>query len=34
MIALNPIYFFFNDLTPEQFEQMLVMSQQPSQTMD
>ncbi len=33
-IALNPIYFFFNDLTPEQFELMLAQSQQPSQTMD
>jgi septal ring factor EnvC (AmiA/AmiB activator) len=31
---VNPIYFFFNDLTPEQFDQMLVMSAQPSQTMD
>ena len=34
MIPLNPIYFFFNDLTPEQFQMMLDLSQQPSQTMD
>ncbi len=33
-IAVNPIYFFFNDLTPAQFEQMLTMSAEPSQTMD
>jgi murein DD-endopeptidase MepM/ murein hydrolase activator NlpD len=33
-IAVNPIYFFFNDLTPAQFEQMLAMSAEPSQTMD
>jgi murein DD-endopeptidase MepM/ murein hydrolase activator NlpD len=33
-VAVNPIYFFFNDLTPEQFQMMLEMSAQPSQTMD
>ena len=33
-IAINPIYFFFNDLTPAQFEQMLAASAEPSQTMD
>jgi hypothetical protein len=33
-IAINPIYFFFNDLTPAQFDQMLSMSAEPSQTMD
>jgi hypothetical protein len=33
-IPMNPIYFFFNDLTPEQFDMMLEMSQLPSQTMD
>ena len=33
-IAVNPIYFFFNDLTPAQFEQMLAASAEPSQTMD
>jgi len=33
-IALNPIYFFFNDLDPDQFQMMLELSQQPSQTMD
>lgn len=33
-VAVNPIYFFFNDLTPAQFEEMLTMSSEPSQTMD
>ncbi|MEI6174682.1 MAG: M23 family metallopeptidase [Bacteroidota bacterium] len=33
-IPLNPIYFFFNDLTPDQFQMMLELSAQPSQTMD
>ena len=33
-IAVNPIYFFFNDLSPAQFEQMLAASAEPSQTMD
>lgn len=33
-IALNPIYFFFNDLTPDQFQLMLEHSSRPSQTMD
>lgn len=31
---INPIYFFFNDLTPDQFQTMLELSSQPSQTMD
>lgn len=33
-VPVNPIYFFFNDLTPAQFEEMLTMSSEPSQTMD
>lgn len=33
-IPLNPVYFFFNDISPEQFQMMLELSQQPSQTMD
>lgn len=33
-IPLNPIYFFFNDITPEQFQMMLDLSSRPSQTMD
>ncbi|MEI7499800.1 MAG: M23 family metallopeptidase [Bacteroidota bacterium] len=33
-IPLNPIYFFFNDLTPEQFQLMVELSAQPSQAMD
>jgi len=32
--AVNPIYFFYNDLTPEQFELMLDLSARPSQSMD
>jgi murein DD-endopeptidase MepM/ murein hydrolase activator NlpD len=34
MIPLNPIYFFFNDISPDEFQMMLDLSQQPSQTMD
>ncbi|MCK9421210.1 MAG: M23 family metallopeptidase [Bacteroidales bacterium] len=33
-VPLNPIYFFFNDLTSEQFQMMLDLSSRPSQTMD
>ena len=33
-IPLNPVYFFFNDISPEEFDMMLELSQQPSQTMD
>jgi len=32
--AINPIYFFYNDITPEQFEMMLKLSARPSQSMD
>jgi murein DD-endopeptidase MepM/ murein hydrolase activator NlpD len=32
--AINPIYYFFNDLTPEEFELMLEYSQRPTQSMD
>jgi murein DD-endopeptidase MepM/ murein hydrolase activator NlpD len=31
---INPINYFFNDLTPEQYDQVLMLSQRPSQTMD
>ena len=31
---INPINYFFNDITPEQYEEMLILSQRPSQTMD
>jgi len=31
---LNPIYFFFNDITPAEYEAMLEMSSKPSQTLD
>ena len=33
-IAVNPIYFFFNDLSPAQYQLMLELSSRPSQTMD
>jgi murein DD-endopeptidase MepM/ murein hydrolase activator NlpD len=33
-VAVNPIYFFFNDITPDQFKMMLDLSARPSQTMD
>lgn len=32
--AVDPINYFFNDLTPEEYEKILVLSQRPSQTMD
>ena len=32
--AVNPINYFFNDVTPQQYEEMLMLSQRPSQTMD
>jgi len=31
---LNPIYFFFNDITPAEYQAMIEMSAQPSQTLD
>lgn len=31
---VNPINYFFNDITPEQYEEMLILSQRPSQTLD
>jgi murein DD-endopeptidase MepM/ murein hydrolase activator NlpD len=33
-VPVNPINYFFNDITPEQYEEMLILSQRPSQTMD
>ncbi len=33
-IALNPMYFFFNDLTTDQYQLMLDISSRPSQSMD
>jgi murein DD-endopeptidase MepM/ murein hydrolase activator NlpD len=33
-VAVNPIYFFYNDLSPEQFQLMLDLSSRPSQSMD
>lgn len=30
----NPMYFFFNDLTPTEYETMIELSSQPSQTLD
>lgn len=32
--SIDPINFFFNDLTPEEYELILERSEQPSQTMD
>jgi murein DD-endopeptidase MepM/ murein hydrolase activator NlpD len=31
---INPIYFFFNDITPKEYQAMIEQSSQPSQTMD
>ena len=33
-VPMNPIYFFFNDITPKEYQAMLEMSSQPSQTLD
>lgn len=33
-IAINPIYFFFNDISSDQFKMMLDLSSRPSQTLD
>jgi murein DD-endopeptidase MepM/ murein hydrolase activator NlpD len=32
--SVNPINYFFNDITPQQYEEILILSQRPSQTMD
>jgi murein DD-endopeptidase MepM/ murein hydrolase activator NlpD len=31
---VDPINYFFNDITPQQYEEILILSQRPSQTMD
>ena len=31
---IDPIHYFFNDLTPEQYNEVLLLSTKPSQTMD
>ena len=33
-VPVNPIYFFFNDITPAEYEAMIELSKQPSQTLD
>jgi murein DD-endopeptidase MepM/ murein hydrolase activator NlpD len=33
-VPMNPIYFFFNDITPAEYQAMLEMSSKPSQTLD
>ena len=32
--AINPINYFFNDITPEEYERMLELSSRTEQTMD
>ena len=32
--AINPIYYFYNDLTPEEYELLLDLSKRPSQSLD
>ena len=32
--VVDPIYYFFNDITPEQFQTMVKLSRRPSQSMD
>jgi murein DD-endopeptidase MepM/ murein hydrolase activator NlpD len=31
---INPINYFFNDISPEQYDEMVALSQRPSQSMD
>lgn len=31
---MNPLYFFFNDITPAEYQAMIELSSQPSQTLD
>lgn len=31
---INPIYFFFNDITPQEYQAMIEQSKNPSQTLD
>ena len=33
-VPINPIYFFFNDITPREYQAMLELSLKPSQTLD
>ncbi len=33
-VPMNPIYFFFNDITPAEYQAMLELSAKPSQTLD
>jgi murein DD-endopeptidase MepM/ murein hydrolase activator NlpD len=33
-IPINPIYFFFNDITPQEYQAMIEQSSKPSQTLD
>jgi murein DD-endopeptidase MepM/ murein hydrolase activator NlpD len=33
-VPMNPIYFFFNDITPAEYQAMIEMSSKPSQTLD
>jgi len=33
-VPMNPIYFFFNDITPAEYQAMLELSSKPSQTLD
>ena len=32
--TLNPIHYFFNDLTPEEYEEVITLSHRPSQSLD
>jgi murein DD-endopeptidase MepM/ murein hydrolase activator NlpD len=33
-VPINPIYFFFNDITPAEYQAMIELSSKPSQTLD
>ena len=32
--AINPINYFYNDITPTEYEEMIELASQPGQTMD
>jgi len=32
--AVNPANFYFNDLSPEEYEKMLILSRNPTQSLD
>ena len=33
-VKLNPAYFYFNDLSPEEYDRMLILSSEENQSLD